>query len=84
MRVLRFHADWCGPCKRVAPLVAAIAARQGVPVESIDIDEVPTLVERYSVQSVPTLVVLDDSDSIIYQGSGAGCLSDFQAALERP
>jgi thioredoxin 1 len=81
VRLLKFHATWCAPCKRVAPVVDAVAARHSVPVESIDIDQEPELSARYGVQSVPTLVLLDSAGQPVFTGVGADSLPDLQRAL---
>ncbi|WP_372494920.1 thioredoxin family protein [Micromonospora salmantinae] len=81
MRLLKFYADWCDPCKRVGPLVDAIAAKASVPVEPVDVDESPSVAEVYDVRSVPTFVLLD-GDRIVFQGSGAQCIPALSTALK--
>jgi thioredoxin 1 len=60
--VVDFWAEWCGPCKAVAPLVDALAQRyQGkVKVAKIDIDENPESTTRFNVRSIPTLLIFKD------------------------
>src|SRR5687767_9808571 len=54
-----FHADWCGPCRIVAPVVAEFArARAGsVLVLKVDTDRNPELSERLGIRGIPTLIV---------------------------
>jgi len=54
-----FHADWCGPCRMVGPVVEALArARAGsVLVLKVDTDKSPGLSERLGIRGIPTLIV---------------------------
>ena len=53
-----FYADWCGPCKMVAPIVAEIAEeRTDIVVGKINVDDSNALAMKYGVASIPTLIV---------------------------
>ena len=54
-----FWAEWCGPCKRLAPTVDALAAdyRGKVTVGKLNIDENPHVPEKYQVRGIPTLLL---------------------------
>ena len=60
--VADFHAEWCGPCKKLAPeLVALAAAHPGkLYVLKVDIDQHPQLAQRFQVESIPLLVKFKD------------------------
>jgi thioredoxin 1 len=57
-----FTAAWCGPCKRLAPIVEEVAeATKGkVKVGKLDIDEAPITASKLGIRSVPTLIVFKD------------------------
>ena len=57
-----FYADWCGPCKMLAPTVAEIAGETDAAVLKIDIDAHQDLAAEYQVQGVPTLYLFKDGD----------------------
>ncbi len=54
-----FYADWCGPCKMVAPVVEEIAAESAdsLKVVKLNIDSAEEIAARYSVMSIPTLIL---------------------------
>ncbi|MBO5702330.1 MAG: thioredoxin [Clostridia bacterium] len=69
--LLDFYADWCGPCRMVAPIVEEIAGeREDIVVAKVNVDEEPALAERFGVFSIPTLVVMRNGE-VINKSSGA-------------
>jgi len=60
-----FYAEWCGPCKALAPTLEAVAEEHAGQLEvvKVDIDDNPELATRFGVQSIPTLVVFDGGES---------------------
>ncbi len=52
-----FYADWCGPCRQMAPIVEQLR-HDGIPVRKVNIDHEPELARRFQVQAVPTFVLL--------------------------
>ena len=69
--LLDFYADWCGPCRMVAPVIDQIAQeRSDVKVGKINVDEQGELAARFGVMSIPTLVVIKDG-KVTAQSMGA-------------
>jgi thioredoxin 1 len=57
-----FWAEWCGPCRRIAPAIDALAAEfEGrATVGKMDVDANPNVPTRYMIQGIPTLLVFKD------------------------
>jgi len=81
--LLDFMATWCGPCQEMAATTwsdpkAAAALQNWIPVR-IDIDQNHELASRYSINVVPTLVLLDDKGTVITFSEGAMNPDEFLA-----
>ncbi|WP_424005292.1 thioredoxin (plasmid) [Haloarcula salina] len=59
-----FYADWCGPCKMIAPVMDEIAAETDAAVAKVDVDQNQQLAGQYGVQGVPTLVLFADGEPV--------------------
>jgi thioredoxin 1 len=64
--LVEFTADWCGPCRQLAPVLSAIAKQEAarLKVLQIDADTNPETVTRYGVLSMPTLMVFDAGEPV--------------------
>src|ERR1035437_8684827 len=54
-----FWAEWCGPCRMVAPVLEKLQSEYGdkIKIVKVDIDEHPELADKYSVQSIPNMIM---------------------------
>ena len=59
MKILKFQADWCQPCKALTKIIEEIDTKTEI--EVIDIDKEPLTASKYGIRSVPTLVKLDEN-----------------------
>ena len=57
--IVDFWAEWCGPCKMIAPILDEIATEQGehLTVAKLNVDENPDIAMRFNVMSIPTLLI---------------------------
>jgi thioredoxin 1 len=63
---LDFWADWCGPCRMLAPTFERLAEKYGeqVTFAKINVDELPDVANKFAVRSIPTLVLLKDGNVV--------------------
>lgn len=63
--LLDFWASWCGPCQMISPIVEEIAQeREDITVGKINVDEQMELAQEFGISSIPTLVVIKNSEVI--------------------
>lgn len=61
--VIDFWAEWCGPCKMIAPILEEISEeREDVMIVKVDVDNVRAVAEKYGIRSIPTLMVIKDGE----------------------
>lgn len=56
-----FYADWCGPCKMLAPELEELA-KGDVKVVKINVDEIPNLARKFGIMNIPTLLLYKDGE----------------------
>ena len=80
--VVDFYADWCGPCKMMAPVFADFAKRQvgRALVAKVDTDRNPGIASRFAIRSIPTIAVLRDGKEVNRQ-VGAVPLGRLEALI---
>ena len=68
MKIMRFTADWCQPCKVVARLLTEV--KTPAPIEVIDIDDKSELAMKFKIRSVPTIMMVSSADEEISRITG--------------
>lgn len=64
--LIDFYADWCGPCKMMAPVIEELAGEyEGtVKIGKLNVDEAPGISSKYRVMSIPTLLFVKDGEVV--------------------
>ena len=71
-----FYADWCGPCKMMAPVVEKVAeAHPEVKVAKVDVDDQMGLAQKFGVMSIPTLITFKNG---VQSEKSVGAISQTQ------
>jgi len=80
-----FWAEWCGPCKMIAPILEELAREQpGIQVAKVDVDTNQELAARFNVMSIPTLLVIQDGEikkRLVGAKGKSALLADLQEFL---
>jgi thioredoxin 1 len=82
--LIDFYADWCGPCRAMAPALEAFAAENAdkVKVVKVNIDDAPQLSRAFGIRSIPTLVTMKDGQAI-FGVSGSQSKKGLEGLVEQ-
>jgi thioredoxin 1 len=59
-----FWAEWCGPCKKLSPILDEISNQTGLLVGKLNVDENPLKMEEYSIHTLPTMVLFKSGQPV--------------------
>ena len=83
--LIDFHADWCGPCQMMKPVLKELSKmvdEEEVRIIKIDIDRNPKAAQYYQVQSVPTLMVIK-AGKTLWRNSGVMSAGQLKQVLDK-
>ena len=77
--VVDFWAEWCGPCRMIAPALEDIAKELNgkVTIAKVNVDECPEIAGKYGIRSIPTLMIFNKG-ALVTQKVGAASKGDLQ------
>ena len=78
-----FYADWCGPCKMLAPILSEVKAElaEGIKIVKIDVDKNQSLATKYQVRGVPTMILFKEGKQV-WRESGVIQKQDLVAIVK--
>ena len=77
------YADWCGPCKMIAPMLEQLSAqREDVKIVKVDADASPELMSEFGIRGIPTLLLFNQGQKVATK-VGALPLSQLQAFVDQ-
>jgi thioredoxin 1 len=60
-----FYADWCGPCKMIAPVLEQVAGEMpDLTIAKLNVDNSPEIASQFGVMSIPTLILFKDGNQV--------------------
>jgi thioredoxin 1 len=65
MKILKFYADWCGPCKALTQIIKTAGDKVTMPVEEVNVDENVFMATTFNIRSLPTMVIVDEKENEI-------------------
>ncbi len=82
--VIDFWAEWCAPCRQIAPIIKDLAEKYGdrVKIVKMDIDSNPKTPGNYGIRAIPTILAFKNGQ-VVEQLQGARPLADFEAMIEK-
>lgn len=62
--IVDFYANWCMPCKALAPIIEEITNEANIKLVKVNVDECPVISQKYGVMSIPTIIYFKDGNEV--------------------
>jgi len=82
--LIDFHAEWCGPCKTVSPILKTLKEEMGDQMKliKIDVDKNPEIASKYQIRGVPTLMIFKEGN-LMWRQSGVVPIENLRLEIEK-
>ncbi len=82
--LIDFHAEWCGPCKTVAPILKSLKEEMGDQMKliKIDVDKNQEIAAKYQIRGVPTLMIFKNGN-LLWRQSGVTPIENLRAEISK-
>jgi thioredoxin 1 len=79
MKILKFYADWCAPCKLLGQKLES--ANLPIPISEIDVEDNDDLVREYNIRNVPVTILLDDQGNPVKRWAGVFDINELKSLI---
>jgi len=82
--LVEFYADWCVPCKQIAPVLKKVkeSCKEGVRIVKVNVDNNPEIATKYQIRSLPTVMIFKAGESK-WTGLGVHTVNEIQTVLKQ-
>lgn len=82
--LIDFHAEWCGPCKTVSPILKSLKEEMGESIKliKIDVDKNQEIASKYKIQGVPTLMIFKNGN-LMWRQSGVVPIENLRVEVTK-
>ena len=80
MKILKFYADWCSPCKALSAVIGKVD--HNVPMVEINVDTDRETAAFYGIRTIPTMLLIDENENIVNRKGGTMTEEQFREFLK--